>query len=604
MRLQSTVGYLPVFAAAVAGVVSASAPASPDASGSNLFNVHRAITPRIANGTPANQKDFSFAAYIDIKPTSDGKQGARKCTGAVIGNVWVLTSSQCLGTIPGKESEYNKVKIYAGDAALDGGGSAPRGLLAAYFLPYNATTHENDIVILQADNDFDSTKVKPIKITQTPIYQNANATLAGFGATKKGGDMAKILNAGPLVIEGEETCSQFAQSKSIPYTNRNSGGFICSKSPKGSVSGCDNDDGSLLLFKEDSGYTLGGLFTQRLKRDPSAECGDTDTWEIFTNTKYYLNSIGEATKLGKDAIKAPSGSPLGTNSDAGSDAKPTNNSGFNKGEGGGGGGPNIGLIVGVSVGGVVLLAVIGGLIYYQRRSTKKLKDEVAIKEAENQYTAAALTEATVAAYNANNALQMQYMYGAQPVIAPADIMGTNATSGGAISAATAVDPTTGQVYAAQLDPVTGQYYAVSSAAVTVPGTMPTALSFYDPNSGTSQYGRPSADGGDPSVYDSPSVIPFAGEPNAYNYAWPSTFTTTGAVPPVTAVTQAAAVTTAIASPQTAPIAVPAPAATSRTALAPVTTAAAAAAAATWDDDDNHSEPPSPTWNNNSKPAGR
>lgn len=133
-----------------------------------------AIQPRIANGNRAVLGTFPWFASLQIRTRADPNRPVY-CGGAILNNLWVLTSADCV-------RNARSVQVFAGSVQFNGGVSVTGD--AYYIHPaFNATNFANNVALLrirrQQALNFTNSPTAPLAPIRLPALSQERVTFEG-----------------------------------------------------------------------------------------------------------------------------------------------------------------------------------------------------------------------------------------------------------------------------------------------------------------------------------------------------------------------------------------------------------------------------------------
>ena len=215
----------------------------------------------IYGGTPASEAPWE--AYVLIQTDS----GVASCTGAVIGQRWILTAAHCLTHTEGP----NAGGFFTSLAALVVTGHADVSGSFAELQPANgqgfyiaeewnpaATGFIGDVALIRLDRDVTDPGlgIVPARPDSAGVFAPGHVgTVSGWGLTESGAASAKLLGVG-APIRPPEDCAKYASAGFLDAA------IICSGDdgppPRGT---CRGDSGGVLFAASDHGPPIAGGVT-------------------------------------------------------------------------------------------------------------------------------------------------------------------------------------------------------------------------------------------------------------------------------------------------------------------------------------------------------
>ncbi|KAF4533006.1 hypothetical protein B566_EDAN000695 [Ephemera danica] len=243
------------------------------------YSQQRSASSKVTGGTMATEGQVPW--MISIQRKIDNGQF---CGGSIIGQNWIVTAAQC------SQIDMNAYQVRAGSLTYDTGGSVHDIVKIIVHENYNYNTLENDIAVWLILQSFNDNLRKPIALpTQnTPSGEGLSVIVAGWGATKYGGEPSKDLMTSTMSIISTRDCDEnYSNFGGIPDNQICAGDSIM-----GQVDSCQFDTGGPL-------YTTVGIPNPELRGIVSwgYGCGLAEFPGVYTEVSKYRDWIKEQTGL-------------------------------------------------------------------------------------------------------------------------------------------------------------------------------------------------------------------------------------------------------------------------------------------------------------------
>ena len=196
-----------------------------------------APSPYIVGGVEAEHGEFPYMVSLQMN--------SHFCGGSLIAKDWVLTAAHCIYS----SSVPSKVKVVIGAHSLD---EAPEVFKAKQVIKhpgYNSVTSGNDFALIQLDGE---SAFEPVMLNGREMLLDVEgmiSTTAGWGYTREGGPISRVLRKVDVPIVSQEKCGQ-------AYPGDITESMICAGLDEGGKDSCQGDSGGPLIVETELGDHL------------------------------------------------------------------------------------------------------------------------------------------------------------------------------------------------------------------------------------------------------------------------------------------------------------------------------------------------------------
>lgn len=248
--------------------------------------VTKVIESRIVGGKAASPPDWPF--IVAMFSTENGPPPF--CGGSLISEQWVLTAAHCVYHM------FSENSLDVRRAKPDGTPAGERAhvtkvLIHPDYVHMPDHSEVNDVALLKLDRpigvETSQLAIAASKTTEHSFgFANVCASTGGWGTTKAGGDVSKILRDVDVPIISEEDC------RSMQGASYNPSAHICAGYKQGSKDGCQGDSGGPLVVHAGlTGFLLVGVVSF------GKGCGQPNAPGIYSRVSTYrdwiVKTIGE-----------------------------------------------------------------------------------------------------------------------------------------------------------------------------------------------------------------------------------------------------------------------------------------------------------------------
>jgi len=213
--------------------------------GWDAVGVENRAMPRIVGGTDVPAGKYPWLVQLQV--------GTGLCGGTLIRPNWVLTAAHCLAELGGTNQAVfaPDIDVLVGSVALDGGRAI--GVTQAIIFPDYAVGSRGelirDVALLHLAEAVDITPIPLATATEVEAALAAGqlATVAGWGATSEGGDVAETLQEVSLPLVTNAACANLLR-EFFTITDV----MLCAGGQEGFDS-CQGDSGGPLFLDRPAG---------------------------------------------------------------------------------------------------------------------------------------------------------------------------------------------------------------------------------------------------------------------------------------------------------------------------------------------------------------
>ena len=184
---------------------------------------------RIVGGQAAAEGQFPY--QISLR-----RSGSHSCGGSIIDETTILCAAHCV-----EGANANSLTVVTGTNKLNSGGDTYKVASFKYHEDYDAWNIQNDVSILKLASPIKfNEKVQPVKLRQTEMPGDAEATLSGWGRTNYPGNIPNDLQFIKLKTLSVKECQEKQTSAPVIESE------ICTLTKAGEGA-CHGDSGGPLV---------------------------------------------------------------------------------------------------------------------------------------------------------------------------------------------------------------------------------------------------------------------------------------------------------------------------------------------------------------------
>ncbi|XP_063243714.1 trypsin-1-like [Bacillus rossius redtenbacheri] len=192
----------------------------------------REVSPRISSGSEAQIQQYPYLVSLD---QALGGSELHYCTGAVIGDLWVLTSARCTTS-----EQASSLVVRAGGGSPGQGARHEAALVLTHPSYTSVDEPQNDIGLIKVKTPFSysaSLQAAKLPSANSSLAAGAVSTVVGWGRQGSGGQ-ALVPRAVTASLVSNQECSRDFQQGLITDGN------ICADSLRASGKVAEADSGS------------------------------------------------------------------------------------------------------------------------------------------------------------------------------------------------------------------------------------------------------------------------------------------------------------------------------------------------------------------------
>ena len=181
-------------------------------------------SPLIVGGVEAGKGEFPYMVSLQMS--------SHFCGGSLIAKNWVLTAAHCIYS----SSVPTKVKVVIGAHSLDEAPEVFKAKRVVKHPGYDSVTSGNDFALIELDGE---SSFEPVMLNGREMLLELDgmmSTTAGWGYTREGGTVSRVLRKVDVPIVSKEKCD-------IAYPGDITETMVCAGLDEGGKDSCQGDSG-------------------------------------------------------------------------------------------------------------------------------------------------------------------------------------------------------------------------------------------------------------------------------------------------------------------------------------------------------------------------
>ena len=253
-----------------------------------LLSSFSVSSTRIVDGSLVSDSNTRWNAIVSLRVNT-----THICGGTLISPSWVVTAGHCAVSADNSVIPIDKMSIGNGSYSIYNYNMKEYSVKSIVVHPqYNATTHNNDIALIELKENV-VLDAFPIIDKDITLQSGDESWVAGWGVLFLGSDtISWSLREAEVPIINFSTCNSY-----FVYNGDLTENMICAGYLEGGADSCIGDSGGSLLRYEEEQEVLIGVTSW------GKGCGEFSHPGIYTNVKNYYDWI--LTTTNKEIVSIP-----------------------------------------------------------------------------------------------------------------------------------------------------------------------------------------------------------------------------------------------------------------------------------------------------------